>query len=82
MILLFFIKVELFCIIYCILLYFNYIPKLFHYFYCVTGIFNKYCFSFKLNHFDGLKSRVEYVGHDLTTQNNCLAELKFTLIQD
>ena len=50
----------------------NHIPTLFYYFSCVAQVFTKYLLSFKLNKYDFVLSRVEYVGHDLTAETHCL----------
>ena len=65
-----------------ILLFSNHIPTLLHYFSCVAQVFTKFRLSFKLSKCDFLKGRVEYVGHDLTTNGNCPAASKFSLLQD
>ena len=52
------------------------------YFYCVCEIFRKYRVSFCLDKCEFLKSRVEYVGHDIFCHGNCLAQSKFDLIND
>ena len=65
-----------------ILLLSNHIPTLLHYFYCVVQVFTKFRLSFKLSKCDFLKDRVVYVGHDLTTNGNCPAASKFSLLQD
>ena len=65
-----------------ILLYSNHIPTLLHYLSCISDIFTKYKLSFKLSKCDFLKSRVEFVGHDLTACGNCPAQSKFSLIKE
>ena len=65
-----------------ILLYSNHIPTLLHYFSCVAKVFTKFRLSFKLSKCDFFKSRVEFVGHNLTASGNCPAQSKFYLIQD
>ena len=64
-----------------ILLYSNHVPSLFHYLSCVIQVFTKYRLSFKLTKCDFFIPRVEFVGHDLTTNGNCPAKSKFDLIQ-
>ena len=49
---------------------------------CVCKVFEKYRVSFRLDKFEFLKSRVEYVGYDILRKGNCLAQSKFDLIQD
>ena len=59
-----------------ILLYSNYIPTILHYFSCIATVFTKfrlYLILFKCNFF---KSRVKFVGHDLTAGGNCPAQSK------
>ena len=65
-----------------ILLCFNHAPTLLYYFSCVARVFTKYWLSFKISNLDYLKDRVEYVGYDLTSNGNCPARSKFSLIQD
>ena len=65
-----------------ILLYSNHIPTLLHYFSCVAKFFTKFRLSFKLSKCNFFKSRVEFVGHNLTASGNFPAQSKFNLIQD
>ena len=65
-----------------ILLFSNHTPTLLYYFSCVARVFTKHQLSFKLSKLDYLKDRVEYVGYDLTSNGNCPARSKFSLIQD
>ena len=53
-----------------------------HYFPCVAQVFTKYRLSFKLSECNLFKDRVEYVGHDLTTEGNCPVVSKFFLQKD
>ena len=48
----------------------------------VCRVFKKYRVSFRLDKCEFLKSRVEYVGHDILRKGNCPAQSKFNLIQD
>ena len=65
-----------------ILLFSNHIPTLLHYFSCIATAFTKYRLSFKLSKCDLFKSRVEFVGQDLTAGGNCLVQSKFNLIKE
>ena len=49
---------------------------------CVCNVFLKYQVSFRLNKCHFLKTRVEYVGRDVTKSRNCPAQLKFDLINN
>ena len=49
---------------------------------CVCKIFKKYRVSFRLDKCEFMKSRVEYVGHDILRKGNSPAQSKFDLIQD
>ena len=53
-----------------IFFYFNNIPTLLHYFFCVSQVFTKYRLSFKLAKQDLFLLRTEYVGHDLIASGN------------
>ena len=63
------------------LIFSNHIPTLLHYFSCVAQVFTKYRFSFKLSKCDFFLSRIEYGGHDLIADGNCLVQSKFVLIR-
>ena len=63
------------------LIYSNHIPTLLHYFSCVAQVFTKYRLSFKMSKCDYFLPRIEYVGHDLTADDNCLVQSKFDLIK-
>ena len=65
-----------------ILLYSTHQALLLIYLDCICKIFQKYRCSFQLKKCEFLKERVEYVGHDLTSQGNCPAQSKFELIND
>ena len=65
-----------------VLLFSNHIPTLLHYFSCVAQVFTKFRISFKLGKCDFFKNRVEYIGHDLTTNGNYSAASKLSLPQD
>jgi hypothetical protein len=58
------------------------IPNPLNYLDCVCQVFTKYQVSLKLPKCDFLKSRFEYVGHDITADGNCPAESKFDLVAD
>ncbi len=47
---------------------------------CICRVFQKYRCSFQLKKCEFLKPRVEYVGHDITSEGNCPAASKFDLI--
>ena len=64
-----------------ILIYSNHIPTLFHHFSWFAEDFTKYRLSFKLLKFDFFLPRIEYVGHDLTADGNCLPQSKFEFIK-
>ena len=49
---------------------------------CVCKILKKYRVSFRSDKYEFLKSRVEYVGHDILRKGNYPAQSKFNLIQD
>ena len=49
---------------------------------CVCKVFQKYRVSFRLDKCEFLKSRVEYIGHDILRQGNSTAQSKFNMIQD
>ena len=65
-----------------IFLFSNHIPTLLLFLSCVAQVFTTFRISFKLSKCNFLKDRVEYVGHDLTADGNCLAVFKFSLLQD
>ena len=65
-----------------ILLYSNPIPTLLHYFSCVAKVFTKFRLSFNHSKCDFLKSRVKFVGNDLTAGGKCSAQSKFNLINE
>lgn len=65
-----------------ILLYSTHEPLLLLYLDCICRTFEKYRCSFQLKKCEFLKDRVEYVGHDLTSEGNCPAQSKFDLITD
>ena len=65
-----------------ILIYYNHTPTLLHYFSCVAKVFTKFRLSFNLFECDFFKSRVEFVGHDLTAGGNCPAQSKINLITE
>ena len=48
---------------------------------CAAQVFTKYRLSFKLSKYDLFKDRVEYVGHDLTTKENCIPPTISTLTE-
>ena len=52
------------------------------YFDCMCMVFQKYRVSFRLDKCRFLESRVEFVGHDLTSTGNCPAKAKFDLSND
>ena len=58
------------------------IECIFIYLECICCVFLKYCFSFSLNKCSFIKPRVEYVGHDITSDGNCPAQSKFNFIND
>lgn len=65
----------------CILLFSNYIPTILYYVSCVARVFTKYWTSFKLRKHDFMKSRVEYVNHNITANGNWPAVSRFHLLQ-
>jgi hypothetical protein len=65
-----------------ILLFAVSIPNLLCYLECVLEVCQKYRLSLKLSKCDFLKDRVEYVGHDLTSDGNCPSKSKFDMITD
>jgi hypothetical protein len=65
-----------------ILLYAVVVQELLAYLECVLEICQKYRLSLKLTKCDFLKERVEYVGHDLTSEGNCPSKSKFDMITD
>ncbi len=65
-----------------ILLYSTNLDILLLYFDCICTTFSKYRCSFQLKKCEFLKDRVEYVGHDLTSDGNCPAQSKFNLIHN
>jgi hypothetical protein len=69
-------------IIYNILLYAVDKVELLDYLECVLEVCQKYRLSLKLSKCDFLKERVEYVGHDLTSDENCPSKSKFDMIND
>ena len=52
------------------------------YFECICKIFRKYRVSFRLNKHNFLKPHVEYVGHDVTNDDNYPLSSKFYMIND
>ena len=52
------------------------------YFECICEISLKYRVSFRLDKCEFLRSRVEYVGHDILCQENCPAQSKFDMVND
>ena len=52
------------------------------YFECVCEVLSKYRVSFRLDKCEFLKSRVEYVGHDILSKGNCPAQSKFDMVND
>jgi hypothetical protein len=58
------------------------IPDLLNYAECCLIVCQKYRLSLKLSKCDFLKERVEYVGHDLTSDGNCPSQSKFAMIDD
>jgi hypothetical protein len=65
-----------------ILLFSSNIPTLLNYLDCVCQVFVKYQVSLKLPKCDFLKSQFEYVGHNITADDNCPAESEFDLVAD
>lgn len=65
-----------------ILLYSTHQQLLLLYLDCICKTFQKFRCSFQLKKCEFLKERVEYVGHDLTSEGNCPAQSKFDLIRD
>ena len=63
------------------LIYSNYIPILLRYFSCVDQVFTKHRLSLKLNKYNFFLSRIEYIRHDLTVDDNCPAQFKFEFIK-
>ena len=49
---------------------------------CVYKVFKKYRISFRLDKCKFLKSRVEYIGHDILCKGNCPAKSKFNTINN
>jgi hypothetical protein len=50
--------------------------ELLDYLECVLEVCQKYRLSLKLSKCDFLKERIEYVGHDLTSDGNCPSKSK------
>ena len=65
-----------------ILLYAVNIPDLLNYLECVLLVCQKYRLSLKLSKCDFLKERVEYIGHNYTSDGNCPSQSKFNMITD
>ena len=65
-----------------VLLWCSNVDALFIHFECICKIFRKYEVSFRLNKCNFLKARVEYVGHDVTNNDNYPASSKFDIIND
>ena len=65
-----------------ILLLCSYLMLLLLYLECICIIFRKYQFSFRLDKCEFLKDRTKYVGHEITSKGNCLAQSKFEIIND
>ena len=65
-----------------ILLWCIYTTLLMTYFKYVCKIFLKYRVSFRLDKYEFMKPRAEYVGHDIPTNDNCPAASKFDMIND
>ena len=63
-----------------ILLFFNHVLTILHYFSCVAQFFSKHKFSFKLSKCDYFQPRVKYIGHDFTDNGNRSATSKFDLL--
>jgi len=69
-------------IINAILIWCSSIPSILIYLEYVRIIFQKYMVSFRLDKCNFLKTRVEFVGNDLTTDGICPATSKFNMIND
>ena len=65
-----------------ILLWSNNIPAILIYFEYVCRVLQKYRVSFRLDKCDFLKEIVEFVGHDLTADDNYPTASKFDMIKD
>jgi hypothetical protein len=65
-----------------ILLWSTLIASLLLLFECVCDVFSKYRVTFQLKKCEFLTDRIEYVGHDITSDGNCPAQSKFDLITD
>ena len=63
-----------------ILLWISCVRALFVYLECICRMFRKHWGNFRINKYDFLKPRVEYVGHDVTNDGNCPASSKFSMI--
>ena len=65
-----------------ILLWSTVVASLLLLFECVCDVFLKYRVTFQLKKCEFLTDRIEYVGHDITSDGNCPAQSKFDLIND